>query len=71
MVVKFLIGFIIGAAITILINYIYISKKKVTYDGVLVINTHDPEKDLYSFEINGLLDELEGKKELRILVRKD
>ena len=40
------------------------------YDGALVVNTEDPTKDIYSFEVASPLDELRDKQELTIKVQK-
>lgn len=38
------------------------------YDGSLVVDTSDDEKDVYSFEVNVPFEELKDKKELTIKV---
>lgn len=51
----------------IVLDIIIIMKKK-HYDGVFRINTTDPEKDVYSLELNSILGELENRKEIRLKV---
>ena len=53
--------------IDIVISIKYIKMKK-HYDGVFRINTTDPEKDVYSLELNNILGDLENRKEIRLKV---
>lgn len=39
------------------------------YDGALVIDSSDPDKDLYSFEVGAPLDELTDKRSLTFKVQ--
>ena len=39
------------------------------YDGALVIDSSDPEKDLYSFEVGAPLEELSDKRSLTFKVQ--
>lgn len=43
-------------------------KKEKHYDGVFRINTSNPEKDVYSLELNNILGDLQNKKELRLKI---
>lgn len=45
-----------------------ISSKNYQGDGNLVINTEDPEKDVYSLELNGDITELADKKSVTFKV---
>lgn len=45
-----------------------ISSKNYQGDGNLVINTDDPEKDVYSLELNGDIAELADKKSVTFKV---
>ena len=45
-----------------------ISSKNYLGDGNLVINTDDPEKDVYSLELNGDIAELADKKSVTFKV---
>lgn len=40
-------------------------------DGVLVVNTSDPNKDTYNFELNTPISELPSKKTITLKVRDD
>jgi hypothetical protein len=46
-----------------------ISSKNYKGDGDLVINTEDPEKDVYSLELNGDISELAEKKSVTFKVK--
>ena len=37
---------------------------KKTYDGVFRVNTHDPDKDIFSLELNCPLGSIPDKKEI-------
>lgn len=56
----------IGATITAIDVFLYgvlgISKKNYQGDGNLIVDTSDPEKDVYNLEVNGDLSELANKK---------
>lgn len=54
---------VITTVINITISYI-----RNEYDGVFRINTSNPEKDVYSLELNDILGDLENKKELRLQI---
>lgn len=61
----FVLGVIIGSLITtIIIN------KSISYAGVLKIDRHNPEKDLYFLEIEKL-DKLSKSKRIRLKVDND
>ena len=47
-----------------------ISSKNYQGDGSLVINTEDPEKDVYSLELNGSIAELADKDQVTFKVNK-
>lgn len=61
----FLLGVIIGTIMTYLIV-----KKSMSYSGVLKIDRHNPDKDLYFLEINKLED-LSKSKEILLKVDND
>lgn len=65
-IVTFIICVILGALTTI-IN-ILIGYRRNKYDGVFRINTSNPDKDVYSLELNDILGDLENKKEIRLLI---
>lgn len=56
----------IGATITaidvFLAAILDISKKNYTGDGAIVVNTQDPEKDLYTLNYDGNIGEIADKK---------
>lgn len=54
---------VITTAVNIAIYYV-----RNEYDGVFRINTSNPEKDVYSLELNDILGDLENKKELRLKI---
>lgn len=56
---------IIICVITTIIN-ILIGYRRNKYDGVFRINTTNPDKDVYSLELNDILGHLENKKEIRL-----
>ena len=62
-----LLGVLFVLIIDIVLDIIVIMKKK-HYDGVFRINTTDPEKDVYSLELNSFLGDLENRKEIRLKV---
>ena len=62
-----LLGVLVALVTDIVLDIIVIMKKK-HYDGVFRINTTDPEKDVYSLELNNILGELENRKEIRLKV---
>lgn len=62
-----LIGVLVALVTDIVLDIIVIMKKK-HYDGVFRINTSNPEKDVYSLELNDILGNLENKKELRLKI---
>ena len=62
-----LLGVLFVLIIDIVLDIIVIMKKK-HYDGVFRINTTDPEKDVYSLELNSILGDLENRKEIRLKV---
>lgn len=45
-----------------------ISSKNYKGDGSLVVNTDDPEKDVYSLEVNGDIEGLTEKKSVTFMV---
>ena len=61
------IGLLVFLAIIVLATLIYRHEQK-HYDGVFRINTTDPDKDVYSLELNDILGELENRKEIRLKV---
>jgi len=62
-----LLGVLVALVTDIVLDIIVIMKKK-HYDGVFRINTTDPEKDVYSLELNDILGKLENRKEIRLKV---
>ena len=62
----------IGATISALDVFLYgvlgMSKKNYEGDGTLVVDTSDPEKDVYNFKLNGDLNELANKKSVTFMV---
>lgn len=61
-----LLGVLLALVIDIVLDIVIMKKKH--YDGVFRINTTDPEKDVYSLELNDILGELENRKEIRLKV---
>lgn len=45
------------------------NKSEAKYDGNLVVDTADPERDIYSFEVTTPIEDLKNKKELTIKVQ--
>lgn len=45
-----------------------ISKKNYEGDGVMVVNSNDPEKDVYSLNLNCPVEDLSNKKEITFKV---
>lgn len=68
------LGSEIGATISLIDVFLGavlgISSKNYQGDGNLVINTEDPEKDVYSLELNGSIAELSDKKSVTFKVDK-
>lgn len=56
-----MIGLIAGLIIGLVIKF------KCAYDGILLIDHSNPEKDVYRFYISDL-DKLSGRKELRLKI---
>ena len=46
-----------------------ISTKNYNGDGTIVVNTDNPEKDTYSLELNGPLEDLSDKKTVTFTVK--
>lgn len=68
------LGSEIGATISLIDVFLGavlgISSKNYQGDGNLVINTTDPEKDVYSLELNGDIADLSEKKSVTFMVNK-
>lgn len=68
------LGSEIGATISLIDVFLGavlgISSKNYQGDGSLVINTTDPEKDVYSLELNGDIADLSEKKSVTFKVSK-
>ena len=68
------LGSEIGATISLIDVFLGavlgISSKNYQGDGNLVINTEDPEKDIYSLELNGDIADLSEKKSVIFKVNK-
>jgi len=68
------LGSEIGATISLIDVFLGavlgISSKNYQGDGSLVINTTDPEKDVYSLELNGDIADLSEKKSVTFMVNK-
>lgn len=68
------LGSEIGATISLIDVFLGavlgISSKNYQGDGSLVINTEDPEKDIYSLELNGDIADLSEKKSVTFKVNK-
>lgn len=68
------LGSEIGATISLIDVFLGavlgISSKNYQGDGSLVINTEDPEKDIYSLELNGDIADLSEKKSVTFKVSK-
>lgn len=47
-----------------------ISKKNYKGDGTMVVNTEDPEKDVYTLNFNGDVSEIAEKKSVTFMVDK-
>lgn len=62
--VYLMIGLAAGLIIGLVIKF------KCVYDGVLLIDHSNPEKDVYRFCISNL-DKLSGKKEIRLRINHD
>lgn len=64
----------IGATLSALDVFLYavlgMSKKNYAGDGNLIVDTSDPEKDVYNLEVNGDLSELANKKSVTFMVNK-
>ena len=62
----------IGATISALDVFLYgvlgMSKKNYQGDGNLIVDTSDPEKDVYNLEVNGDLSDLASKKSVTFMV---
>lgn len=54
---------------TLLLSSKQYDKSDAKYDGALVIDSSDPDKDLYSFEVGAPLDELSDKRTLTFKVQ--
>lgn len=48
-----------------------ISSAKYEGDGVMKINTSDPEKDVYSLELNDVIEALGDKKTITFMVKNE
>lgn len=44
------------------------NRSDAKYDGALIVDTADPERDIYSFEVTTPIEELKNKSELTIKV---
>lgn len=62
--VYLMIGLVAGLIIGLVIKF------KCAYDGVLLIDHSNPEKDVYRFCINDL-DKLSSRKEIRLKINHD
>lgn len=58
----------ITAIVTFLGVILGISTSNYSGDGTLLIDTHDPEKDIYRLDFGDNLDELSSKKKVTLLV---
>ena len=62
----------IGATLSAIDVFLYgvlgMSKKNYEGDGNLIVDTSDPEKDVYSLEVNGDISELANKKSVTFMV---
>ncbi len=63
------IGATISAVDVFLAFIIGLSKKNYKGDGTMVVNTTDPEKDVYRFEFDGNVAELADKKTVTFVVK--
>ncbi len=61
----------ITAIVTFLGAILRISTSNYNGDGTLLIDTHDPEKDIYRLDFGDNLDELSSKKRVTLLVDAD
>lgn len=56
-----IVALILAALISFVAGYIY-GQSKIHKDGTLVINTSDPNKDVYSMEFNYPLNRIDDRK---------
>lgn len=61
MKVIFVLTAVVMAAVSFFAGYIY-GQSKIHKDGTLVINTSDPNKDVYSMEFNYPLNRIDDRK---------
>ena len=64
------IGATISAVDLFLAAILKISKSNYKGDGELVVNTDDPEKDVFTLEYDGDLNEIADKDSVTFLVKK-
>lgn len=65
------IGATISAVDVFLAFILGLSKKNYQGDGTMVVNTTDPEKDVYRFEFDGNVAELADKKTVTFVVKSE
>lgn len=65
------IGASISAVDVFLAFILGLSKSKYTGDGTMVVNSTDPEKDVYRFEFDGNVAELADKKTVTFVVKSE
>lgn len=62
------IGATVSAIDVFLAFILGLSNKNYEGDGTLLVDTSDPEKDVYNLEVNGELSELANKKSVTFMV---
>ena len=56
-----MLAYILSVVASLVAGYIY-GQSKIHKDGTLVINTSDPNKDIYSMEFNYPLNRIDDRK---------